>query len=101
MYGKRSRTVNLWIARSHQLAGQIVGMQLSIANVLALVVSAASVVAGATLLAVQQFPTAWPLWLAAAGIGTGLAFLIEGLTLSALIRMRVAGREIREIEARL
>src|SRR5579885_1985715 len=49
MYSKKSRTVNLWIARSHQLAGQIVGMQLSIANVLALVVSAASVVAGATL----------------------------------------------------
>lgn len=101
MYSKKSRTVNLWIARSHQLAGQIVGMQLSIANVLALVVSAASVVAGATLLAIQQFPTAWPLWLAAGGIGTGLAFLIEGLTLSALIRIRVAGREIREREASL
>lgn len=98
---KKNRNLNLAIAKSHQLAGQLVGMQLSIANVLALVVSAASVVAGATMLAVQQFPSGWPLWIAAAGIGIGLAVLIEGLTLSALIRIRVAGRTIREIEERL
>ncbi len=98
---KKSRNLNLRIAKSHQLAGQMVGMQLSIANVLALVVSAASIVAGATMLAVQQFPSGWPLWLAAAGIGTGLAILIEGLTLGGLIRIRVAGREIRKIDAHL
>ena len=90
--------VNLGIAKSHQIAGQLVGLQLATANILALVVSASSVVAGATMLAIQQFPAAWPLWLAAGGIGIGLAFLIEGLTLSALIRIRVAGREIRAVE---
>ena len=100
-FRNKNWNMNLGIAKSHQLAGQIVGMQLSIANVLALVVSAASVIAGATMLAVQQFPSGWPLWLAAAGIGTGLAILIEGLTLSALIRIRVAGREIRKREALL
>lgn len=96
---KKGFNVNLGIAKSHQIAGQLVGLQLATANILALLVSASSVVAGATLLAIQQFPTAWPLWLAAGGIGVGLALLIEGLTLSALIRIRVAGREIRAIEA--
>ena len=52
-FRNKNWNMNLGIAKSHQLAGQIVGMQLSIANVLALVVSAASVIAGATMLAVQ------------------------------------------------
>lgn len=96
-------TINLGIARSHQFAGQLVGIQLSLANLLALLVSAASVIAGATTLAVQQFPStsAWLIWIAAGGIGTGLALLIEGLTLSALIRVRVASRTIRKIEEKL
>src|SRR5258708_25979171 len=97
---KKKIDVNLGIAKSHQLAGQLVGMQLSLANILALFVSAASLVAGASTLAVQQFPStsAWPIWVAAGGIGVGLALLIEGLTLSALIRLRVAGRAIRTLE---
>ena len=75
-------------------------MQLSLANILALLVSAASIVAGATTLAVQQFPasSSWLIWLASGGIGTGLALLIEGLTLGALIRVRLTGRIIRVSE---
>ncbi len=93
--------LNMGIARTHRIATQFVGMQLSGANLLALAVSAGSVVAGTVTLAVQKYPGSWPLWLAAGVIGIGLALLIEGLTLSSLIRIRLANRAIHAMEERL
>src|SRR5579883_2627767 len=88
--------LNMGIAKTHRLATQFVGLQLSGANLLALAVSAASIVAGTVTLAAQNYPWNWPLLLAAGVIGLGLALLIEGLTLGSLIRIRLANRLIRQ-----
>ncbi|HET8846720.1 MAG TPA: hypothetical protein VFN35_34980 [Ktedonobacteraceae bacterium] len=93
--------LNMGIAKTHRMTTQLVGIQLSGANLLALLVSAASVVAGTVSLVAQRYPFNWPLLLAAGVIGLGLALLIEGLTLGSLIRIRLANRAIREIEVRL
>jgi len=86
------------IAKTHRIATQLVGIQLSGANLLALAVSAASIVAGTLTLAAQKYPFNWLLLLAAGVIGLGLALLIEGLTLGSLIRIRLANRTISQIE---
>jgi hypothetical protein len=93
--------LNMGIAHTHEIATQLVGMQLSGANVLALIISASSVVAGTVLLAMQRYPTAYLFWVMAGLIGAGLAILIEGLTLGALIRIRLANKAIREVDSRL
>ncbi|HEU5376974.1 MAG TPA: hypothetical protein VFV38_16210 [Ktedonobacteraceae bacterium] len=93
--------LNMGIAKTHRLATQLVGIQLSGANLLALMVSAASVVAGTVSLVAERYPENWPLLLSAGVIGLGLALLIEGLTLGSLIRIRLANRAIRAIEAHL
>lgn len=93
--------LNLLIARSHQVATQLVGVQLSIANLLAIAVSAASVVAGTVTITMQRYPASWPLWVVAGVIGAGLALLIEGMTLGALIRIRLASKKIKTIDERL
>lgn len=90
--------LNLLIARSHQVATQIVGVQLSIANLLAIAVSAASIVAGTVTLTIERYPDSWPLWIVAGIIGAGLAILIEGMTLGALIRIRLASKKIKVID---
>lgn len=93
--------LNMGIAKTHRLTTQLVGMQLSGANLLALMVSAASVVAGTVSLVAERYSENWPLLLSAGVIGLGLALLIEGLTLGSLIRIRLANRAIRVIEAHL
>jgi hypothetical protein len=90
--------LNLLIARSHQVATQIVGVQLSIANLLAIAVSAASIVAGTVTLTIERYPGSWVLWIVAGVIGAGLAILIEGMTLGALIRIRLASKKIKVID---
>jgi hypothetical protein len=97
----RRASLNMGIAQTHQIANQLVGIQLSGANVLAQLVSALSVVAGTVTIAAMNYPGAWPLWIVAAVIGIGLAYLIEGLTLGALIRVRLSGKQIKEIDAAL
>ncbi|HVU68698.1 MAG TPA: hypothetical protein VHD63_16300 [Ktedonobacteraceae bacterium] len=92
---------NMGIARTHRLTTQLVGMQLSGANLLALTVSAASVVAGTVSLVAQKYPGNWPLLLSAGVIGLGLALLIEGLTLGSLIRIRLANRAIRLLDEQI
>src|SRR5258708_18216989 len=89
------------IAKTHRIATQFVGIQLSGANLLALAVSAASAIAGTVTLAAQKYPFNWPLLLSAGVIGLGLALLIEGLTLGSLIRIRLANRTLRQIEEKL
>ncbi|MBO0792642.1 MAG: ABC transporter ATP-binding protein, partial [Ktedonobacteraceae bacterium] len=98
---KLNLNLNMGIAHTHQVATQLVSVQLAGANLLALAVSALSVVAGTVTLVVMQFPDAWLLWIVAGAIGVGLAFLIEGLTLGALIRIRLASKQIREAEVKL
>ncbi len=93
--------LNMGIAKTHRIATQLVGIQLSGANLLALMVSAASVVAGTVSLVAERSPFNWPLLLSAGVIGLGLALLIEGLTLGSLIRIRLANRAIRQIEEQL
>ncbi len=93
--------LNMRIARAHELATQLVGIQLAAANLLALAISMASIVAGCVTYAVLNKPGAWPFWLAAGGIGCGLALLIEGMTLGALIRIRLANKQIRAIVLQL
>src|SRR5204862_6678530 len=89
------------IARSRQVATQLVGVQLSVANLLAIAVSAASVVAGTVTITMQRYPASWPLWIVAGVIGAGLALLIEGMTLGALIRIRLASKKIKVIDERM
>ncbi len=98
---KQAGQFNLHIARAHELATQLVGIQLAAANLLALAISMASIVAGCVTYAVLNKPGAWPFWLAAGGIGCGLALLIEGMTLGALIRIRLANKQIRAIVLQL
>lgn len=97
----RLGNLNMGIAKTHRITTQLVGIQLSGANLLALAVSAASIVAGTVTLAAQKYPYNWPLLLAASAIGLGLALLIEGLTLGSLIRIRVANRTLRQIEEKI
>lgn len=97
----RLGTLNMGIAKTHRIATQFVGIQLSGANLLALTVSAASVVAGTVSLVAQKYPYNWPLLVSAGVIGLGLAFLIEGLTLGSLIRIRLANRAVRQIEEKV
>lgn len=97
---KALMNLNMGIAHAHEVATQLVGMQLSSANILALCVSALSVVAGTVSVAVMNYPQAYPLWVIAGVVGVGLALLIEGLTLGALIRIRLASKNIREINAK-
>lgn len=97
----RLGNLNMGIAKTHRVATQLVGIQLSGANLLALTVSAASIVAGTMTLAAQKYPYNWPLLIAAGVIGLGLALLIEGLTLGSLIRIRVANRSLRQIEEKV
>ncbi len=92
---------NMSIASLHAVTNQLIGMQLSGANTLALLVSTTSVVAGTVSVAVMCYPDAVPLWMMAGCIGAGLAVLIEGLTLGALIRIRLANKKIREVAAKL
>jgi hypothetical protein len=94
----RLGNLNMGIAKTHRIATQFVGMQLSGANLLALTVSAASVVAGTLSLVAERYPYNWPLFISAGVIGLGLALLIEGLTLGSLIRIRLANRAIRGLE---
>ena len=97
---KRSNlNLNMGIAHTYQIANQLVGMQLSGGNVLAQVVSACSIVAGTVSLAVVSLPGAWLFWIVAGGVGFGLAYLIEGLTLSSLMKIRLTDKQIKEIEA--
>jgi hypothetical protein len=91
--------LNMLIAKSHQVSAQVVGVQLSVANLLAIAVSAASVVAGTITITMQKYPGNWELAAVAGIIGIGLAILIEGMTLGALIRIRLASRKIREVDA--
>src|SRR5256885_6166692 len=102
--GRKNRSglrLNLLIARSHQVATQLIGVQLSIANLLAIAVSAASVVAGTVTITMQHYPASLPLWIVAGVIGAGLALLIEGMTLGALIRIRLASKKIKVIDERM
>jgi hypothetical protein len=98
---KAGWNLNMAISQVHAVATQLVGIQLSSANLLAIAVSALSVVAGTVLLAVKQYPSAFLIWLFAGLIGIGLAFLIEGLTLGALIRIRLSNKAIKEIEDKI
>ncbi len=92
---------NMGIASIHEVTTQMIGMQLSGANILALAVSATSVVAGTVSIAVMFYPGAYLLWIIAGLIGAGLAVLIEGLTLGALIRIRLANKKIRTVQTKL
>ncbi len=94
-------TLNLLIAYAHQITTQFIGVQLSIANLLAIAVSALSIVAGSVTVTAQRYPTIWPLWIVAGVIGVGLSILIEGMTLGALIRIRLANAIIKQIEESL
>lgn len=89
--------LNMGIARAHELATQLVGIQLAAANLLALFLSMISVVAGCVTYAILNKPGAWPFWIVAGVIGSILALLIEGMTLGALIRIRLANTQIRKI----
>lgn len=101
MSSKLNINFNMGIASIHEVTTQLIGMQLSGANILALAVSATSVVAGTVSIAVMFYPGAVPLWMIAGLLGAGLAVLIEGLTLGALIRIRLANQKIRAIHTRL
>ncbi len=61
----RLSTWNMGLAKTHRIATQFVGIQLSGANLLALTVSAASVVAGTVTLVAQKYPNSWPLLISA------------------------------------
>jgi hypothetical protein len=100
-HNKSGLGLNMLIARSHQIATQIVSVQLAIANLLAIAVSAVSIVAGTVTITLQRYPASWPLWVIAGIIGAGLAILIEGMTLGALIRIRLATQKIRVIDERI
>src|SRR5579885_1551329 len=93
--------LNMGIARAHEFTTQLVGIQLAAANLLALFLSMTSVVAGCVTYAIITQPAAWPFWIAAGVIGCGLALLIEGMTLGALIRIRLANKQIRTIVLQL
>ncbi|OLD63472.1 MAG: hypothetical protein AUF65_02180 [Chloroflexi bacterium 13_1_20CM_50_12] len=90
--------LNMLIARSHQVATQLVSVQLAVANLLAIAVSAVSIVAGTGTITIERYPENWVLASIAGVIGTGLAILIEGMTLGALIRIRLATQKIRVID---
>jgi len=90
--------LNMLIARSHQVATQLVSVQLAVANLLAIAVSAVSIVAGTVTITIERYPGNWVLASIAGVIGTGLAILIEGMTLGALIRIRLATQKIRVID---
>lgn len=97
---RRSRfSLNMGIASTYQIANQLIGMQISGGNVLAQVVSACSIVAGTVTFAVQSMPQAWPFWIVAGCVGFGLAYLIENLTLSSLMKIRISSKQIKEAEA--
>src|SRR5260370_2716477 len=91
---KRKGNLNMGIARAHELATQIVGVQLAAANFLAITVSACSIVAGTVTYAVINQPGVWPIWIPAGAIGMGLAILIAGMTLVPLITIPSSTNQI-------
>lgn len=101
--GIKKNQLNMLIAKAHQVTTQIIGMQLAVGNLLAICVSAISIIAGTVTFAILKFPSfaGIAMWIVSGVIGAGLALLIESMTLGALIRIRLANKGIREIEIRL
>src|SRR5690242_10566413 len=98
---RKGINLNMGIARAHEFTTQQVGMQLAAANLLALCISMLSIVAGTVTYAVVSKPGVWLFWIVAGAIGIILALLIEGMTLGALIRIRLANKQIRSIVTRM
>lgn len=91
--------LNMLIANAHQLTTQMIGVILSASKLLAIAVSMLSIVAGIVSFAASRFAGEFIFIGIAACIGAGLALLIEGLTLGALTRIRLADMSIKKIDA--
>lgn len=91
---KQASGMNMAIAGLHRFTIQLVALLLAIANLMALCLSALSVVAGVLTVTIMNFPTGYALWAVAGIIGPLLSLLIEQNTLNRLIRVRLMNREI-------
>src|SRR5689334_18588399 len=91
----RASTFNHLIARTHRLNNQLIGMQLTMGNLIAVCLSAAQITAGVVGL----------LWVSAGGwallavlICFALAVVIERLSLGGLMIFRTASKALEKIE---
>lgn len=98
---KQASSMNMAIAGLHRFTIQLVALLLAIANLMALCLSALSVVAGVLTVTIIQFPAAYALWIVAGIIGPLLSLLVESGTLNRLIRVRLMNREIAETKSKM
>src|SRR5258708_5626411 len=98
---KQAPGMNMAIANMHRFTIQLVALMLAIANLMALCLSAISVVAGVVTVTILQFPGAYALWVVAFVIGPLLSLLVESGTLNRLIRVRLMDREIADTKSKM
>jgi len=98
---KHAPGMNMAIANMHRFTIQLVALMLAIANLMALCLSAISVVAGVVTVTILQFPGAYALWVVAFVIGPLLSLLVESGTLNRLIRVRLMDREIADTKSKM
>jgi hypothetical protein len=90
--------MNMLIAKTHRFASQLAGLQMSIANVVAIVLSAFSIVAGLVSLAIIALPGQYVYYVIFGVAGLLLAWLIESLTVSNLRKLRTVNVGLDKLE---
>lgn len=96
--GKKKRggsSFNQLIAKTHRLNNQLIGLQLTMGNIIAVCLSAAQITAGVVML--LWITIGWPA-IFATTICFPLAVVIERLSLGGLMILRTAGKELDKVE---
>src|SRR5579871_4356513 len=92
---RKGAGLNQLIAKTHKLGGQLLGLQITNGNVIAVGFSAMQITAGVVKLAWMSLG-GWSL--ALIPVCTPLAILIERLSLGGLMVFRAAGKQLRALE---
>src|SRR5579859_4017722 len=95
---RRRMTGLTWmIAFTHRSVSQIVGLEMSMAILAAVLLSVLCAVAGVAMIAYQQFHTPW-IALVGGGATFVLAMIIETISINALKSIRIANEALKEVE---
>lgn len=90
--------MNMTIAKTHEVSNRLVGMQLTLGNLLAMVLSAAQMIVGFIFLSSTLIAGRWYMYVLVGVVGVLLALLIERLSLGGLIAIRLANEGIETLE---
>jgi len=90
--------MNMLIAKAHRFGSQLSGLQMTIANIVAIVLSAFSVVAGLVCLSIIALPGKIVYYVVFGVAGLLLAWLVESLTVSNLRKLRVSNKGLDSLE---